>query len=190
MIEELLKYDQELFLFLNNLGTESWDGLWLFITNKFSSIPLYLVLLYLIYKNFGLKSTVLLLLCVAFMITATDQLSYFFKHYVQRPRPCREEALQELMRFVGDRCGRFTFFSGHAVNSMAPAVFIGLVLKNRYYYLPFLLLFWAFLVGYSRIYLGVHYPLDVFTGMVVGALFGWGFYVLFSNLRLRYLKTS
>ncbi len=188
MIEELLKYDRELFLFLNNLGTETWDGLWLFITNKFSSIPLYLVLLFLVYKNFGLKSTFLLLLCVAFMITGTDQLSYFFKHYIQRPRPCKVEELQELMRFVGNRCSRFTFFSGHAVSSMATAVFMGLVLKKHYYYLPFLLLFWAFLVGYSRIYIGVHYPLDVFTGMVVGAFFGWGFYVLFGVLNKKMIS--
>ncbi len=187
MIEELLKYDQAVFLYLNNLGSQTWDQLWLVITNKLSSIPLYVVLLYLIYKNYGSKSTILVLLVVALMITGTDQLSYFFKHYTQRPRPCKVEALQELMRFVGNRCSRFSFFSGHAVNSMATAVFVGLLLKNKYYYLPFLLLFWAFLVGYSRIYIGVHYPLDVFTGMVVGGLFGWGFYLLFKKLEKRIL---
>lgn len=185
MIEELLKYDEQVFLFLNNLGSERWDTLWLFITNKYVSIPLYVFLLYLVYKNLGLKPTLLLLVCVALMITGTDQLSYFFKHYIKRPRPCREEDLQNLMRLVGNKCSKYTFFSGHAVSSMATAVFIGLVLKNRYFYLPFILLFWAFLVGYSRIYIGVHYPLDVFTGMVVGALFGFSFYKLFIFLQKR-----
>jgi len=178
MIEELLKYDTDLFLFLNNLGNETWDGLWLFITNKFSSIPLYIVLLYLVYKNLGTKGLLIIIICAALMITATDQLSYFVKHTLQRPRPCGEENLKTLMRFVADRCGRYGYFSGHAVSSMATAVFIGLTLKHKYYYLSFILLFWAFMIGYSRIYVGVHYPLDVLTGMIVGGFFGWLFYLI------------
>ena len=176
MIEELLKYDTELFLFLNNLGSETWDGLWLIITNKFSSIPLYLVLLYLVYKNLGSKGLLVIIVCAALMITVTDQLSYYVKHALQRPRPCGLKDLQSLMRYVADGCGRYGYFSGHAVSSMATAVFIGLTLKHKYYYLIFILLFWAFIIGYSRIYVGVHYPLDVLTGMIVGGFIGWLFY--------------
>ena len=178
MIEELLKYDTDLFLLLNNLGNETWDGMWLFITNKFSSIPLYLVLLYPVYKNLGLKGLLVIMVCTTLMITMTDQLSYFVKHTLKRPRPCGEEDLRSLMRFVADRCGRYGYFSGHAVSSMATAVFIGLTLKHKYHYLSFILLFWAFMIGFSRIYVGVHYPLDVLTGMIVGGLFGWLFYLI------------
>ena len=111
MIEQLLEYDTELFLFLNNLGTESWDGFWRVVTEKWSSIPLYVVLLVLIFKQYKLKGTLVILVCTALLITATDQLANLFKYVLfQRPRPCRVEALQEVMRFVADGCGRDGYF--------------------------------------------------------------------------------
>lgn len=172
MIEELLKYDTELFLFLNNLGSESWDEFWRIVTEKWSSIPLYVILLYLIYKKLGTKGTLIVLVCAALLVTATDQLANLFKYNIMRPRPCRLESLQDSMRFVADGCGRFGYFSAHAASSMGVAVFLGLLLRPFFKYLPFLLLFWAVLLGYSRIYLGVHYPLDVITGMFFGGILG------------------
>jgi len=183
MIEELLKYDTELFLFLNNLGSETWDELWRIITLKWSSIPLYVVLLYLIYRYLGLKGTIVVLVCAAILVTATDQLANLFKYGIQRPRPCRVDSLRDSMRFVADGCGRFGYFSAHAASSMGIAVFIGLLLKPSYKYIPFLLLFWSVIIGYSRIYLGVHYPLDVITGMFFGGILGWLAYKL--QLRAR-----
>jgi len=178
MLEQLVEYDTELFLFLNNLGNTSWDGFWQFVTEKWSSIPLYVILLYLIYKHYGWKGTVVILVCVALMITATDQLSNVFKNGIKRPRPCQLDELKESMRFVAVRCGRYGYFSAHAASSMAAAVFLGLSLRRWFKYLPFLLLIWAVLTGYSRIYLGVHYPLDVITGMAIGGVLGWLFYWL------------
>ncbi|MEZ4778612.1 MAG: phosphatase PAP2 family protein [Flavobacteriaceae bacterium] len=190
MLEELLKYDTQLFLFLNQLGNERWDGFWLFITNKFASIPLYLVLLYLIWKHFSWKATLLILVIVIVMITATDQLANLFKYIlVQRPRPCRVNALLEQMRFLADYCGRYGYFSAHASSSMGIAVFTGLLLKKHYIYLPFMLLFWAAIVAYSRIYIGVHYPLDSITGMVVGGILGWVFFKLWKVLQKRFIPS-
>lgn len=190
MIEELLKYDTELFQFLNGLGTTSWDSFWLFVTEKWSSIPLYAILLYLIYRNFGWKATLIIVVTAALMITATDQLANLFKYGIKRPRPCQVAALKPSMRFVADGCGRFGYFSAHAASSMAAAVFLGLLLKKHYYYLPFLLLIWAVMTAYSRIYLGVHYPLDIITGMFFGALIGWGAYLLQRWARLKWLGAS
>lgn len=189
MLEELLKYDTELFLLLNNLGSESWDGMWRFITEKYASIPLYVLLLYLIFKQIGWKATLIVMVCTALMITATDQLANLFKYVLfQRPRPCRVEAIQESMRFVADGCGRYGYFSAHAASSMAAAVFLGLLLRSTYKYLPFLLLFWAVITAYSRIYLGVHYPLDIITGMFFGGIIGWIFYKLQKWARKKYVS--
>ena len=186
MIEELLKLDTQLFLFLNSLGNESWDEMWRIITEKWSSIPLYVFLLYLVYKDLGLKGTFLVMLCAAVLVASSDQLANLFKYGMERPRPCQEESLKGLMRFVADRCGRFGYFSAHASSSMGAAVFIGLLLKPSYKYIPFFLLFWALLLGYSRIYLGVHYPLDVITGMLFGGILGWLAFKLQSVLRSRF----
>lgn len=178
MIEELIKYDIELFLYLNNLGSEPWDNLWRVITNKLTFIPLYAFLLYLVYKNFGLKRTLIIIVGAVLMITVSDQLANLFKNGFQRIRPWANEDLDGLMRMVVERRGVFSYFSGHAINSMGLAVYMGLILRNKYYYLPFILLLWAFLVGYSRIYVGVHYPLDVLTGFFFGSIIGWIFYQL------------
>ncbi|PKP26503.1 MAG: phosphatase PAP2 family protein [Bacteroidetes bacterium HGW-Bacteroidetes-2] len=178
MIENLLHYDEQLFVFLNNLGNPTWDGFWLFITSKFGSIPLYIILLYFIFKQFGWKTTLIILLLLALMIAATDQFANLFKHGFQRPRPCQEEHLKEIIRFIAPRCGRYGYFSAHAASAMALAVFIGLMFKNSLKYLPYFMLFWAAIVGYSRIYLGVHYPLDVVTGFAIGGIIGYLFYLL------------
>ncbi len=181
-MEYLLELDEQLFVFLNALGSERWDAFWLIVTNKFSSIPLYAVLLYLVYRHFGLKNTLIVMVLVAAMIAATDQLANLFKHGFERPRPCQVEHLKEIIRYVAPRCGRFGYFSAHAASSMALAVFMGLLFRNIYKHLPFLMLFWAAIVAYSRIYLGVHYPLDIITGMVIGGLIGLGIFKLQQRL--------
>ena len=167
---ELKQLDYELYLYLNNLGSETWDPFWLLLTNKWSSIPLYAVLLILIFKRFGLKGTLYTIVFVALLITATDQLANVFKHGFERLRPCRQEGIMEQARFIAVRCGSYGYFSAHAASAMALAVFVGLLLRNTYKWLLPLLMIWAFLVGYSRIYVGVHYPGDVLTGFVMGAV--------------------
>ncbi|MCH2489645.1 MAG: phosphatase PAP2 family protein [Flavobacteriales bacterium] len=186
MIDQLLQYDTEVFLYLNQLGNTHWDGFWRIVTLKWSSIPLYAFLLFLVYKRFGPKGTLIIMVCAALLVTATDQLANLFKYGVARPRPCQVESLKDTMRFVAERCGRYGYFSAHAASSMGVAVFLGLSLQKWYRYLPFLLLFWAAVVAYSRIYLGVHYPLDILTGMVIGGGIGWLVYRLQNYLRFRF----
>jgi undecaprenyl-diphosphatase len=141
----------------------------------------------LVFKKLGWKGTVVVMVSAALMITATDQLANLFKYVLfQRPRPCRVETLKPIMRFVADGCGRYGYFSAHAASTMAAAVFLGLLLRKSFRYLPFLLLFWAAVVAYSRIYLGVHYPLDIVTGMFFGALIGYGTYRLQEWAQIRF----
>ncbi|TVZ51866.1 phosphatase PAP2 family protein [Dokdonia sp. Hel_I_53] len=177
-MDQLISYDQELFLFLNGLGNSTWDQFWLIVTNKLSSIPLYALLLIFIYKSYGFKGTIITVISVALLITCVDQLANIFKHGFMRPRPCRVEEFKEVIRYVAVRCGRYGYYSAHAGNSMAVAVFTGMVLRSTKKHLLFVLLFWAVLVGYSRIYVGVHYPGDVLSGWVVGAILGYTFYII------------
>lgn len=171
-MNQLKELDYELYLFLNNLGSETWDPFWLFLTNKWSSIPLYALLLFLIFKKFGLKGTLYTLVAVTLLITATDQLANVFKHGFERLRPCGQEGIMEQARFIAVRCGSYGYFSAHAASTMALAIFVGLLLRSNFKWIFPLLIVWALLVGYSRIYVGVHYPGDVLTGFIIGGLIG------------------
>lgn len=188
MIDQLVQLDTELFLYLNNLGTSTWDGFWMFYTTKFNWIPFYAVLAYLMYKRLNTKMFILTLLVIALMITFTDQITNVFKKVlVMRLRPCHNEEIQGMFRLVKEYCGgRYGYFSGHASNSMAIAVFTSLMLRAKYKYLPYIMVVWAFVMGYSRIYIGVHYPLDVVSGMLFGAFSGFLFYRLDRYLQFRF----
>lgn len=188
MIDKLLEYDTNLFLFLNNLGTEPWDNFWLIVTHKLTFAPLYAFLLYLLYKKFGAKALVVFIIIITLMITFTDQITNVFKRGFERPRPCGEADLIDQMRFIAVRCGKYGFFSGHSSNSMAAAVFAGLTLRPYYRNLIFILLFWSAIVAYSRIYVGVHYPLDIVCGLTFGAISGFVFYKLAQYILQRFVN--
>ncbi len=180
MLEELLHHDKALFLLLNNLGNPTWDAFWLFITDKYSSIPLYLLLVFLSFKQLGLKKTLVLLGVVALLITATNGLADIFKDGLQRLRPCYDPEVSELMRLAKNSCGgRFGYFSAHAANTSAVAFFFTFLFSSKLRYIGVFLIIWAFLVAYSRIYIGAHFPFDVISGMGVGLFFGWLFAKLY-----------
>ena len=180
MLQELLQLDKDFFIYLNGLGTPQWDNLFQFISHKLSAVPLYIFLLILSFRKFGLKQTMVLLVSVALLITVTDQLSNFFKYGVARLRPCHDPEIIPVMRLVKSYCGgQYGYFSAHAANAFAIAVFFGSILKSSIKYIGVFLVLWAALVAYSRIYLGVHFPLDIITGAVIGSLFGWLFVKLF-----------
>lgn len=188
MLEQLLQYDTELFLYLNNLGNTNWDVFWLAYTTKGYWTPFYALLLYLMFKQWGKKPILITIVVVTLMILFTDQITNLFKYGFERPRPCYAEALIHQMRIVKEGCGGpYGFFSGHASNAMAVAIFVGLMLIKRFKYLIYLLIIWALVMGYSRIYVGVHYPLDVLCGFLFGTLSGYMFYRL--NIYLINKKT-
>ncbi len=191
MIDSVIEKDIELFLYLNNLGTTQWDSFWLILTNKYSAIPLYFILLFFTYKKFGIKKTVILLAFIAVLILVSDQTSNLFKNGFKRLRPCHNDEIANLCRLVSNRCGGlYAYFSAHAANSMAIAVFFSFALNFKSKISVFLLLFWAILVAYSRIYLGVHFPLDIITGMFFGILYGILFYKLFSAFIRKFVTTT
>lgn len=191
MIDQILQYDTDLFIYLNSLGSPTWDSFWLAYTGKFNWIPFYAVLLYLIFRQIGKKPMIITVVVVFLMILVTDQTTNLFKHSLHRLRPCHLAQIIEKMRLVRSGCGgQYGFFSGHASNTMAAAVFIGLMLKNRFKYILYILIVWGFLMAYSRVYIGVHYPLDITIGMLFGALLGFAFYKLNLFLMKKILKVA
>lgn len=172
MLDFIIQKDQEFLIFLNNLGNSNWDGFWMFMTSKYTSVPLYLTLVAIFGKKYGFKKALVLVVVGVVLITASDQLANLFKFGFKRLRPCSEGGVQELIRIVSGCGGKFGYFSAHASTGMTLAVFFGLTFSTIYKKLIFVLLFMAFLIGYSRIYIGVHYPLDVVTGFFLGSIIG------------------
>lgn len=184
MIESLIAIDQKLFFLVNQGGDEFWDSIMLFITHKFSWIPLYLLLVYYIIKQKG-KESIWILLSIGLLITLVDQGSVqLFKNHFERLRPCH---FLKNVRLVTDGCGgRFGFVSSHAANAFALAVFIGKIIGNRKLFIA--LFFWATAVAYSRVYVGVHYPLDILCGMLWGTFVALVLFKLYQLFHEKYVQ--
>jgi len=184
MLEKILSLDQQLFIFLNSLGSEKFDAFWLFITNQSNWTLFFVTVLYFIHKKIGTKQLLFLVLFIAVLITFTDQTTNLIKNAVQRLRPCNNEEIMAIIRIVKSS-KTFSFFSGHATNSMAVATLLFLLFKSKFKYLGFLFL-WPLLFAYSRIYLGLHYPIDIISGYVFGAFSGFLCYKVFLITQKKY----
>lgn len=177
-MEEIILQDRELFLYLNNLGSKEFDAFWVFVSGKWSWLPLYVVFLYLLYKNFKFKNVLYILFFLTLGIVVSDQLAGIFKYGILRLRPCHDPSLDSLMREV--ECGgQYGFYSSHASNTFFIATLMSILLRKTHKYLPYLLFFWAAMVSYSRIYLGVHFPMDLIMGALMGFFLG-GFFATLS----------
>jgi undecaprenyl-diphosphatase len=171
MIERL---DQQFFLFLNSYNSPFWDQVMSAISGTVIWIPLYLAIL--IYLGIKLKRKfIILILFIIVAVTLSDQISVLIKNGVQRFRPCHEPALEGLVHLVKGYCGGlYGFVSSHASNSFMVAILCLLLIRKRWFTCS--MIFWAMLIGYSRIYLGVHYPGDVICGSLLGIIVGGGIY--------------
>ena len=175
MIEKILDLDSYLFLYLNNLGSQYYDNFWIFLSRTEANVMFYLVVLiaYIYSINNKKRTKILfhLIIAIAILITISDQTSNLFKDSFQRLRPCYNELISDSLRLVKDSCGgRYGFFSAHASNSFSLAIFFGLLLRSSNKLLILLFAIYAFLISYSRIYLGVHYPIDILVGTIFGTI--------------------
>ncbi len=173
MLEKFLTFDRSLFLTLNGLHASWLDPVMYWASNTLVWIPLFIFLACLVIDTFRYKM-VAVILALALMITISDQLSNLVKNDTQRLRPSNEPALAAGIHIVKEYRGSdFGYYSAHASNTFALAVFLIILFQKRYRYLYLLLIGWASLMSYTRIYLGVHYPIDVLSGAAIGSLLGW-----------------
>ena len=177
MLERILKWDQETFIYLNGLGIERYDAFWSGVTDIDTWIPLFVLFFLLILRKFPLRQALLMcgitVLLVVWIVWFTD----FTKEYVARLRPNNNEEINTLIRILRSPAN-FSFFSGHAASSFSVTTLMVLFLRSqsRWVYIFYI---WPILFAFSRIYVGVHYPVDILVGAGVGFLTGWGFYLIY-----------
>ncbi|MCL2131007.1 MAG: phosphatase PAP2 family protein [Lentimicrobiaceae bacterium] len=177
MFEKLIQADQELLVFFNGLHNRFFDVLMYLMTHFWFWLPMLAVVLWLMWKHYQ-KKLYLVLAFFALSVVITDQTSVFIKNSVQRPRPSHNVEIKDQLHLHqyknGNvyRGGKYGFVSSHAANNF------GLMVLFLYFFKPvkrrLLWIFpvWAVLSCYTRIYLGVHYPLDIVCGAFLGIFCG------------------
>jgi undecaprenyl-diphosphatase len=179
--------DQSIFFSINHANAEWLDHIMIVISAKWSWLPLYALLLYFIWRKYGLR-TIEILLYIALLILACDKLSVAIKETIQRLRPCHDTELSSFVNAIDGCGGKFGFVSSHAANSMGLAVFVILLFSNVSSKYKWLLLLYALVIGYSRIYLGVHYPSDVIGGYLLGTILALSLYYI-AKSRVKVIKS-
>lgn len=183
MLEKIVQLDKQVLVYLNGLGSEQWDGLWLVITKQVYWAPVFLLVFYLLQQKIGWKKFGYYVLFIAVLVLICDQTVNLFKYGFERLRPCNNPEINGIIRLV-KTSKSFSFFSGHATNSMATTVLTFLILK-RYYKHAYLLFLFPLIFAYSRIYLGLHFPSDILTGYCFGATMGFIAYKVYQKYILK-----
>jgi undecaprenyl-diphosphatase len=184
MFESILRWDRETFVYLNNLGIEKYDTFWLVITQTVTWIPLFILIVYLIHKNYGFQRAKIVMKFYFIAVFMGIALMLLTKYTIGRIRPSNIPELEGLIRMLHSSQS-FSFYSGHASSSFLIATFAVLVLRKFHNWVYVFILF-PLLFSWSRIHVGVHYPSDLIFGAIIGILLAFFFYrKLKTNLELK-----
>lgn len=171
ILASLIDIDTKLFLFLNGIHSPTWDVIFYWVTSKTFWIPLYVFLFILVFLKYKWKMIYVAIFLGLLFLIADQSSVKLFKDVFERLRPCHNPQITELVHTLYGKCGgQYGFVSSHAANSFALAVFSGFLLRSKYKYILPIMLFWAALVSYSRVYAGVHYPADILGGAILGSV--------------------
>ncbi len=174
MIDSLLNIDQQLFSLINQgLANDLFDWLLPHVRNKYTWIPLYLFLIFVLIRRYGTRSWIYVLFAICTVFVADTISSKLIKKTVERPRPCHVVD-QHPETIVRVSCGGgYSFTSSHATNHFAVAWYFLLipVFSRRRWQVLFLI--WASMICLAQVYVGVHYPFDVLVGGILGSFIGY-----------------
>ena len=172
--ESLNALDQSCFIWVNQKATHPFlDAIMPLMRESTFWIPLYLFLIIFVFVNFGKKGWIWLLFA-ALTVLLTDQISSgLIKNFVQRPRPCFDPNFYSQVRMLLDHCsGGYSFTSSHATNHYGIATFLFATLGSYFGNWKYVLFVWASIICFAQVYVGVHYPLDVIMGALLGYIIG------------------
>lgn len=172
-MENLLNLDKLLFFLINHEWTNPFfDSILPLFRDRFFWAPLYLFLLSFFIINYKKQSFRIIAMFLLTFMLADFTSSSVIKPLVQRTRPCNDPELQEQVRSLIPCGSGYSFTSSHATNHFAMAVFLISLLASRYRWIRWAALAWAASVSYAQVYVGVHFPIDVFCGGMMGAAIG------------------
>lgn len=184
MLELLDKIDKDIFLYFNAMHNSVSDELWQFITNIPTWIPLYVLILIFMVRVFKMDSFFVIAGALLVILVSDQFTSSFMKPFFARPRPCYDQEIGHLVHIVKSCGGKYGFASGHSANSFGIAMFTWMTF--RYFWSGTWLMFlWAFIVAFSRIMVGVHYPGDILAGGLLGVFFGWLIFKILEEVYFR-----
>lgn len=170
MLEDILFYDNQIIIYLNSLGSKTFDGFWVFITNPISWSWLFILVTALIFRNYPTKKAFKLIFVGILTCVVSLILVELIKRNVARFRPIDNQKIKHLLRFV-TKASNYSFVSGHSAFSMTFAYFVYNLLKDKIKGIGLIFIFPA-LFAYSRLYLGVHFLTDIISGLSLGVLIG------------------
>jgi membrane-associated phospholipid phosphatase len=174
-MEQIIAFDRRLFRLINyDWHNNFFDSLMPWLRNAEMWYPLYLFLALLVAVNYMKNSWWWMLFFVATIVLANFVSSNLIKEHIIRVRPCNDPSLAAWIRvLVGYRPQSSSFTSSHAANHFAMAMFLYISLKDKLGKWPLLFFLWAFFICFAQVYVGVHFPLDVTCGGLIGIVIGY-----------------